>query len=196
MWSSVVASFQLWRPITTKRMLEIKQILQHVCNQACMCKSLCTMVHLCMWICACGVLLIYASCAWQSPWPLTMEMEQMPTDDWRTLGPGGLEELGPLSIIALIKPAFCSDWLATGFILSSVDQYKSHLWEWDDESGHIFFILWSIWSLMIKMQPRAKYCVSFYSLQICQTTLTSKLEECSSRRWEWLEKDVTHCGQQ
>lgn len=87
---------------------------KHVCMQACMGKSLCTMVHLCM--CTCAVLLIFASCAWQSPWPLTTVLEPTRAAGWRKDRPGGLKELGPLSMITLIKLALCNDWLATGFI--------------------------------------------------------------------------------
>lgn len=87
---------------------------KHVCMQACTGKSLCTMVHLCM--CTCAVLLIFASCAWQSPWPLTTVLEPTRAAGCRKERPGGLKELGPLSMITLIKLALCNDWLATGFI--------------------------------------------------------------------------------
>lgn len=89
---------------------------KHMCEQDCICKHLCTMVHLCMWICTCALLLIFASCVWQSPWPLTTVLEPMRAADWRTGGPRGLKELGPLSMITLIMPTLCNNWLATGFI--------------------------------------------------------------------------------
>lgn len=47
-----------------------------------------TMVYLCMWMCTCAVLLIFASCVWQSPWPLTTMMEPTWVSDCRT---GSLE---------------------------------------------------------------------------------------------------------
>lgn len=89
---------------------------KHVRSQACIGRSPCTMVHLCMWMCTCAVLLIFASCARQPPWPLTTVLEPVLAAYWRTGGPGGLKELGPLSMITLIKPALCNDWLAPGFI--------------------------------------------------------------------------------
>lgn len=75
-----------------------------------------TMEHLYTRMRVFAVLLIFASCAWQSPWPLTTKSQPVLADDWRTRRSGGLRELGPLSVITLIRPALCTAWLVTGFI--------------------------------------------------------------------------------
>lgn len=101
----------------------------------------CTIERLCMRACTCATLLISASCAEWSRWPLTAEVEPTWLADCGMEAAGGLWELVPLSVITLIKPALWNYWLAAGFVFPSSRRrglkvsYRTCLWPMESEVG-------------------------------------------------------------
>lgn len=140
-----------------------------MCSSAHAWPRFCTMAHLCIWTHTCAVLVIFTSCARQSPWPLTTN-----TGCWLAgRGPGGLKELGPLSVITLIKPKLCNEWLATGFIYPEFISWEQKVVqgpEWGLKS-------WPLhrWTSFL-LHPTDLFLMIDYLHLKCQAVLIIKLE--------------------
>lgn len=81
-------------------------------------------------VCTCAVLLIFASCVWQSPWPLTTRLESTLNADWRMGGPPISRSWDLLVWLpSLSQHSAMTDWQQASFpLLCFEGWHQSHSW--------------------------------------------------------------------